>query len=437
MMSKARNELVTRTGPGTPCGELFRRYWQPAALSEEMPKGGAPKPVRLLGEDLVLFRTRRGEPGLMGLHCPHRGTDLSYGRIEEDGLRCLYHGWLLGRDGRCLEQPGEPPNSRFKDRIRHTAYPCREAGGLILAYMGPGEAPPLPDFPIFAAPAGHVWASKMIQECNYLQGNEGNVDPQHLSVLHRMASPDLAPDERSKEVDMLIGADPAPEIAFEETPFGLRVYASRALGDGRKYVRVTNFIMPNCSAFDGGPLHDPRRVRPKPNVGYWMHWHVPIDDEHHWKYIVAYCYDDPIDPAYQLGMIHGERDGAYDSIRTKKNRYLQDRAEMERLTWLGMGHNFQIHDRFAIESQSPIVDRTKEHLGASDRAVTAMRKLLLAAIEDLREGRDPRMAAGDGAARALRDLVVVSETVPAAMDAKRVWREMRPGPRAAARSVAE
>src|SRR5919198_3246800 len=130
MLTKEENDLLTRTGPGTPCGELLRRYWQPAALSEELPVGGAPIPIRLLGEDLVLFRDELGRPGLLGLHCAHRGADLSYGRLEDGGLRCLYHGWLYDIAGRCLEQPGEPPGSTFKDRVRQPAYPCQELAGV-------------------------------------------------------------------------------------------------------------------------------------------------------------------------------------------------------------------------------------------------------------------------------------------------------------------
>src|SRR5436190_24210701 len=146
MQVQELNALLTQTGPGTPCGELMRRYWQPVALAEELPPSGAPVPVRLLSEDLVLFRDEAGRTGLLGLHCPHRGADLSYGRLEDGGLRCLYHGWLFNRLGRCLEQPGEPAGSTFHTRIQHTAYPCLEAGGMILTYTGPGEPPPLPNY---------------------------------------------------------------------------------------------------------------------------------------------------------------------------------------------------------------------------------------------------------------------------------------------------
>src|SRR5204863_7649272 len=152
MISPEENSMLTRTGPGTPGGEMMRHYWHPAALSEELPPAGAPLPIRLLGENLVLFRDDQGRPGLIGLHCSHRGADLSYGRLEDGGLRCIYHGWLYNREGRCLEQPGEPAGSIFHEKIRHTAYPCIERNGAIFAYLGPGEAPEFPNYEFLTAP---------------------------------------------------------------------------------------------------------------------------------------------------------------------------------------------------------------------------------------------------------------------------------------------
>src|SRR5439155_16201522 len=184
MLTREENDLLMRVGPETPGGRMLRRYWQPVALAEELPNGAAPLPVRLLGEDLVLFRDEQGAAGLLGLHCSHRGADLSYGRLEDGGLRCIYHGWLYDREGRCLEQPGEPLGSTFFQKIRHTAYPCIETGGLILAYLGPGEPPLLPGFDFLQAPPERCEVTRVIRECNYLQGNEGNFDPQHLQVLH-------------------------------------------------------------------------------------------------------------------------------------------------------------------------------------------------------------------------------------------------------------
>lgn len=437
MLTPEQNDLLTKTSRGTPAGELFRRYWQPVALAEELLPGAPPRPVRLLGEDLVLFRDAGNAIGLMGLRCPHRGADLSFARVEGDGLRCLYHGWLLNKKGRCLDMPGEHVETAYKDKIRHRAYPCREAAGMILTYMGPldadGEPPPLPDLPIFSAPRAHIWVSKLVHECNYLQGNEGNVDPQHLSFLHRMSSPSKAPDERTKQVDTLLAADVAPKLDVEETAFGLRVYAARNVGAGEKYLRVSNFIMPNCSAFDGGPLHDPAKSPPRPNIGYWMHWHVPIDDTHHWKYAIAYCYDEPIDAAYQERMVRSEHTETYDTLRRRDNRYLQDRGEMDRLTFLGMGFNFYDHDRFAVESQGEVSDRTTENLGSSDRGVIAMRRQMMRAIEQVTRGETaPLMRPEDGA-----EVVVVSQKVPAEFDTLRLCHDYRPKPGVRAAEAAE
>src|SRR4051812_6201725 len=221
MLTQEENDLITRTGPGTSCGDMIRRYWQPAALSEELPFDGAPLPIKLLGEDLDLFRDDDGRPGLLGLHCSHRGADLSYGRTEDGGLRCIYHGWLYDRAGRCLEQPGEPAGSTFHERIRQTAYPCQEVGGVIFAYLGPGEPPLFPDYELFRVPAAHRWVHKHYHECSYLQGNEGNIDTVHVRFLHGFLpggrySPNLTSEGREGPL--------APSLVprCEETHFGLR-----------------------------------------------------------------------------------------------------------------------------------------------------------------------------------------------------------------------
>ena len=248
MLTKEENEMLTRVGPGTPMGDLIRRYWQPAALSEELPPDGPPVPIRLLGEDLVLFRDQQGRPGLLGIHCSHRGADLSYGRLEDGGLRCIYHGWLYDIHGRCLEQPGEPAGSTFHERIHHTAYPCYESGGLILTYMGPGDPPLVPNYEFLHAPDDHRSTTKYLQACNFLQGNEGNLDPVHLSFLHRMRRT----EERSRQ---LWGRLLTPAIQAEVTDYGTRIYSVRRLDDEHSYIRITNFVMPNLCAIPTGEGH--------------------------------------------------------------------------------------------------------------------------------------------------------------------------------------
>ncbi len=417
MLTQQQNERLTRIGPGTPGGALMRRYWQPVALSVELQ--AAPLPVRLLGENLVLFRAAGGAPQLVAARCPHRGTDLSYARIEGGALRCLYHGWLIAGDGRCLEMPGEPAGSTFPGKVVHTAYPCRELHGLVFAYLGPGEPPAFPHFPWVDAPPESVWVAKMLLNCNYLQGNEGNCDPQHLSFLHRFFAP--VAEDRAFDISRdLWVADPAPDIEVEETPFGLRIYAIRAAGTER-YVRISNFIMPNNSSFLGSAIVDPKIETIPENSYYHFHWHVPIDDFNHWKYRVAYRIDGPVDKAYCDEYVHDGMGEGHDRMRKLENRYGQSRDEMD-TTFTGMGHNFHDHDRFAVESQGVIADRTIEHLGTPDRAIAAMRRTLLRAVDDVEAGRDPLMARRADAGNPLAELVTLGETIPAATDVHAFWR---------------
>ena len=417
MLNREQNDLVTRTDRGTPGGELLRRYWQPVALSSEL-SDDTPLPVDVMGEELVLFRDDAGRPQLIGRACPHRAVDLSYGRVENGGLRCPYHGWLMSGEGRCLEQPGEPDGSAFKTKIRHAAYPARDLGGLIFAYLGDGEAPRLPNFPFMSMPVEHTYAVKVLQECNYLQASEGNIDPQHLSYLHRFIS-NTGLD--TAELNTLISNDPAPQIEVEETAYGLRLFAARANRPGKRFVRITNFIMPNASSFHGAPLVDPRKGAIDENVGYQLHWHVPIDDYNHWKYTLAFRSDGPVDKEFQQKSQFSDVGADFRSPRTRQNRYLQDREEMKHTSFVGLGRSFQAHDKMATESQGRIMDRSNEHLGTTDRAVIMMRRQLLQGIEDMRAGRDPMFVERDGQPDALQEMVVLSQEVPADTDLLGGW----------------
>ncbi len=409
MLTREENELLTRVGPGTPGGELLRRYWQPVALQSELPEGGAPIPVRIMGEDLVLFRDEAGQPGLLGIHCAHRGADLSYGRLEDGGIRCIYHGWLYDRTGRCLEQPGEPAGSTFHERIRHTAYPCVERGGVILTYMGPGEPPLVPAYDFLTVPDEHRFVTKIFQDCNYLQGNEGNQDPIHLSFLHRIfrgrGTAQLQADRLAR--------DPMPRIDLEITDWGVRIYAIRDSGPDAKYVRITNTVMPNFTAFRGGEGENAD--------GYSVNWHVAIDDTHHWKYTFTFRRDERIDQVATAGA-RADVDESYHLIRNKSNRYLQDREQMKKDTFIGMGMAFQVHDTCATEGAGPIQDRTQEHLTQGDIAIVTARKLLLAAIKDVQAGRDPRHVIRDPSANHFPDLVVRSSVIPSSEDHRTFWK---------------
>ena len=356
MLTKEQNEAITRTNAGTVCGELMRRYWTPAALAEEL-RPDAPLAVRIFGEELVIAPDGRGTP-----------------------------------------------------------YPCVVKNGIVWTYMGPGEAPPLPGLPFVACAPEHVWVTKRFHDCNYLQAND--VDPQHLSYLHRVFDEALV---RSAS-NQFTSRDPAPEMVIEETAFGMRVYASRQAGDDEQYVRITNFVLPCGQAFVGAPLVNPRETRPSDDHGFWFHWHVPIDDRTHWKYIFAYRADAPIDGAYHDASFAGEVGPGYRGVRNATNRYRQDRAEMKRSTFAGVGSSFQDQDRLAAESQGRIVDRTLEHLGVSDRPIIEMRRLLFEAMDEVAAGHEPRGRSRDATDNPFADLVVRSARLPRGEDVRGFWK---------------
>ncbi|WP_432841769.1 Rieske 2Fe-2S domain-containing protein [Dactylosporangium sp. CA-092794] len=384
MLRQADNDKLTRTGPGTPLGGLMRAYWQPAALVSEMPADRPVKAIRLFGEDLVLF-ARGGGWGLISRFCAHRGVDLAFGRLEDGGLRCLYHGWLYNAEGRCVEQPAEPPHSRFLDKIRLASYPCVERNGIIFAYLGAGEPPPFPAYDCFTAPREYTFAFKGLWECNWLQGLEGGIDPSHVSFLHRFVGEDprdVYGQQFSEEVEgtgtklsKLVGDHFRPDIEVEDAEHGLRVFAVRQLTEEIKHVRVTNLLFPN--AF----------VVPFGNTKVFTQWHVPIDDEHHFWYMIFYDFAERTDQETLLRQrLEGVSLPDYRPLRNRSNNWGFDPAEQRDLTYTGMGLDINVHDQWAVESMGPIQDRTVERLGSSDRAVTANRRLLLRAIDAFQAG---------------------------------------------------
>jgi phenylpropionate dioxygenase-like ring-hydroxylating dioxygenase large terminal subunit len=413
MITQEENNLLTQTGPRAPCGEMMRRYWQPVALSEELPSGAAPSKVTIFSEELALFRDGQGRPGLIGLHCSHRGTDLSYGRVEDGGLRCLYHGWLYDVCGRVLEQPGEPGGGANRHEIKHRAYPCQEAGGVIFTYMGPGDPPLLPNYEFLTVPETHRSVTKAFYACNYLQGNEGNIDPVHLSFLHQHLAEGRPPLERivggSGETDnTLLRRDLAPTIEVELTDYGLRICTLRAAEAGKRYLRITNFIMPNLSAFGGSTVGE----------GYAVHWHVPIDDQCHWKYIFMFNRERAL--TQELRAKHrADISPDYRLNRGAVNRYQQDRGSMTTVSFTGMGFNFQAHDAFATESQGTIQNRTEEHPVSSDKAIIAARKLILNAIKEVQANRRPQHVVTDSDANRFSHIIVTSEVIDGSVD----WKE--------------
>lgn len=372
MLSKEDNELVTRTDAGTPMGQLIRRYWIPALLSEEIPAPDCPPArVRLMGEDLVAFRDSQGRIGLIGEHCAHRGTSLFFARNEECGLRCVYHGWKYDVEGNVLETPAEPTGSDFGKKLRHIAYPTHEANGVIYAYLGAREQMPLfPSYEWTQVPVEFTYVTKCLLECNYLQGLEGECDSSHLSFLHRAFT-----NERNQP---LYKSDTSPFYETEETDFGVRLIATRNF-DGQHYIRFSAFVMPVYGCVPAG--------RPTNEVeGYEIHTYVPADDTHCWRYDIGFRRDRAVrdDEIHRRKQINPD----FSKVRNARNNYLQDRHKQKTLNFTGI-EDFLNHDACATESMGAIFDRTKEHLGVSDKAVIAVRKYLLTAVKDLQNGAEP------------------------------------------------
>lgn len=412
MLSAKQNELVTRTGPGTQAGDLLRRYWQPAALVEELPENRPIVPVRMLGEELVFFRDERGKYGLLAKNCRHRGADLSFGRLEDGGLRCPFHGWLYGTDGTCLEQPAEPEGSQFFKKVRQPAYPCEERNGIVFTYMGPGEPPAFPEFDCFLAPDAYTFAFKGHVECNWLQALEVGIDPSHASYLHRFFEDedpaenygrqfrDMAADTQIP-VTKVLREFSRPRIEVEETDYGIRLISMRDLGPAQTHVRVTNLAFPN--AF----------VIPMSQEIVITQWHVPVDDVNNYWFAIFTSFGAPVDKAImreqrlQRCTLPG-----YKPKANKSNDYGFDPEEQASLTYTGMGMDINVHDQWAVESLGPIQDRTIEHLGAADKAITAYRRMLIKAIDTVAKGNAPPKSVESGNGQGLRGPVAIDAVAP-------------------------
>ena len=391
----AHDQELTEVGPGTPCGEYLRRFWHPVGLTAELKD--LPKRILVLGEDLVLFRDGRGKIGLLELHCSHRGTSLEFGMVERCGIRCCYHGWVYDVDGRVLETPGEPLESTFKDKFFHGAYPTIEYKGLIFAYMGPPEH--RPEFPIydsFELPGYRMIASgetdpKYVYNCNWLQLAENNADQTHFVFLH---DPEEAREKLERYRPSVTGGPLADYfdvglkefeteftairenfrsrvIEWQESPVGVIGIHSRRVGD-LVWVRLGDYIMPNVDQFP------PSRFRPTGELEfgplYMTAWTVPVDDTH----TVAF--------QFRYAPENTEQRSSARALRSSQSlsRTYEDRQR-------------QPGDYEAQESQRPIAVHALEHLGAMDRGVTLVRKLLREGIRALQRGEDPRRAvARDG-----------------------------------------
>jgi 5,5'-dehydrodivanillate O-demethylase len=351
MMSKEENDLLTRVGRGTPAGEMLRRYWWPVGFSEKVTAKGEPVKVKLLCEDLVLFRDRQGALGLLGLHCSHRGTSLEFGRVEDAGIRCCYHGWLYDIQGRCIEQPAEPENSLFKDRVRHPAYKVRDLGGFIFAYIGPEPAPLLPEYDLLLREDGERELGAGREYCNWLQRAENSVDQTHLVALHASEYPHMALKR--------------PVIGWERKEYGAKI--STAV-PGISKAKSSHWIFPSHTR------HTTARKGRKPD--HALRFRVPMDDTNtatFWLRFYPYPEEERNKPfVLRIRGFENDQPGVYERVEDG---------------WWGIASHDQ--DRVAQESQGAIYDRTQEHLGASDQGVIMLRTMIKESIEAVQQGKDP------------------------------------------------
>ena len=383
MISESMNRELTSVGPSTPAGNVLRQYWQPAALADELAGNRPVVPVNLLGEELVLFRDESGQAGLIGRHCPHRGADLCYGRLEDNGLRCPFHGWHFDRSGACLEQPGEPTGSTLYKSISTTAYPVVEKNGIIFAWMGPGEPAAFPELDCFRAPDSHVFAFKGLWECNWLQALEVGIDPAHASFLHRFLEDEDQSQSYGKQfrdkagdtdipMTKLLRDYPRPDIQIEKTDYGLKLTALRHMNDGRTHVRVTNQIFPQAICI---PMSREMTI---------TQWHVPIDDRSCYWYSMFTSFDKPVDKELMREQRLREHQlPDYRPLKNKHNQYGYNPAEQSSTTYTGMGLDINVHDQWAVESMGSLQDRRAEHLGKTDIGIIAYRKMLRESIKQV------------------------------------------------------
>ncbi|MGE5269198.1 MAG: Rieske 2Fe-2S domain-containing protein [Thiohalocapsa sp.] len=385
MLPPRENELLTRVGAETPMGRTMRRYWIPACMTSEIAEPDCP-PVRvkLLGEDLVAFRDSDGRIGLVEEFCPHRRVSLYFGRNEECGLRCVYHGWKFDVEGHCVDQLNEPPENQFKHRIHLTAYPTVELGGLVWAYLGPADKMPAP--PKFAwtqVAAERRNVTKVIQECNWLQALEGGLDTSHAPIMHRLLKDD-AGRGGVKPSNPYVRAG-APTLVLDLTDYGYQYTGIRRLGEDQIHARTYHFIMP----FHQIRYSTTERGLPTDSGHIW----VPIDDETCMLYNWCFSKSEALDAVDRLerglgnGPVHVDQENFRSRARLENN-YLIDRQVQKTLSYTGID-GVNVQDRAIQESMGKIVNRLPEHLGPADKAIAHMRRLLLRSVKTVQEGGTP------------------------------------------------
>jgi phthalate 4,5-dioxygenase len=367
MLTQQENDRLTRIGPGAPMGALMRRYWIPALFASQLPAPDcSPVRVKLLSERLVAFRDTHGRIGLLDERCPHRTASLFFGRNEEDGLRCAYHGWKFDVHGRCLDTPSEPRDSNLCSRVRQTAYPCLEQGGIIWTYMGPPEfKPQFPNFEWAQVPESHRFATRHVQECNWLQGLEGGFDTSHLSFLHRG--------------DTALSVPTRYEVLA--TAYGFVAGTGRDGANGKTTWSANVMLMPFHKLIATNPIG--------------AHMWVPIDDENTMLYSIEYMPNKPLEAgelerARSGSGIHTQNlPGTDFAVLNRSNDYMIDRAlQSSGKSYTGI-KGLAMQDCGIQESMGPIADRTIEHLGISDTVIVRMRRFLLRTLKEFEDGAHP------------------------------------------------
>jgi phenylpropionate dioxygenase-like ring-hydroxylating dioxygenase large terminal subunit len=384
-------QVLTGVGAGTSAGELFRQYWIPVVMSSELDPGGAPVRVKLLGEELIAFRSGTGQVGLVHHRCPHRCASLFYGRNEEGGIRCAYHGWKFAPDGRCLDMPNLPPHQSIKDKVHITAYPTEERIGVVWAYMGRRAAPPpFPDHPVFRVPPNRISVWCMQRQCNYLQALEGDLDTSHAGFLHTGITPAALPDGAPETIGYF---NRSPEFKIIDTPYGVMAGAYRPAEPGKTYWRFTQFLFPFFSQVPPCPLGSEAIIRA---------W-VPMDDTHTMYFSIT---TDTFSlsrnpratrrPIEQRGITTDyeflpNTTDWYGRWRLKANRdndHLIDREVQRTESFSGI-EGLDIQDTAITESMGPLVNRDEETLVPSDLLVARTRCRMLAAAQALQENGTP------------------------------------------------
>jgi phenylpropionate dioxygenase-like ring-hydroxylating dioxygenase large terminal subunit len=387
MLTRENNAILTQTDRGTPMGSLMRSFWTPAMTTAEIPAADeAPVRLQLLGEDLVVFRDSSGRVGVLEEHCPHRGASLFFGRNEEGGLRCVYHGWKFDVDGQCMDMPTEPMDSPMRCKVQARSFPAREAGGVLWVYLGTAEAaPPLPGFEFLGLPASHIYVSRWEQECNYAQAMEGELDSAHVGFLHRLVNKTEG-DDRAL-TGRFFQSDTAPMWKIVPTPAGFLACNGRRVDGDQRYWRINQFLLPFYTM-----------IPPHPNDARLVRMWVPMNDKRCWVLCATFRPDRPLDEKEVQAWRNGDNahrrvePGTTRPTERLDNNYLIDRLVQKTISFTGI-HGVRAQDAMVTESAGPIVDRTREHLGSSDRAVVAMRRTLIdAATSCAAEGVAPDAA---------------------------------------------